>query len=141
MKRVTYLLKSSINPVILAGHGIRQAKAEKTFIELIEKLNIPVMTTWRAADLIDDDHRLFIGRPGLVSYATTMLVSDTCDLIICIGTRLDLPQVCWDYSRFAPKATKVVVDIDRAELNKLPKNWIKIQSDAGVFINELYQSL
>lgn len=139
MNRIKDLLKSSIRPVVLAGHGIRQAKAEKEFIELIEKLNIPVMTTWRAADLIEENHRLFVGRPGLVAYDTVTFIQNTADLIICIGARLDLLQVGWDYAKFAPNAKRIVVDIDRHELDKLPNDWIKINKDAGVFINELYK--
>jgi acetolactate synthase-1/2/3 large subunit len=141
MKQITDLLKASTSPVILAGHGIRQAKAEKAFIELIESLQIPVLTTWRAMDLIEHGHPLFRGRPGLITSKLAQETQDNCDLIICIGTRLDLLQVAWGYTKFASKAKKIVVDIDQAELDKLPSDWIKINAGAGVFINELYKSI
>ena len=52
-------------PVLLAGHGIRLAGSAELFIELVERLNIPVLTVDCGHDLIWSDHPLFYGRPGV----------------------------------------------------------------------------
>lgn len=65
-EKIIEKIKQSKRPVILAGTGVRLAGAEKEFLELIDKLKIPVVTAWNAHDLIWDDHELFCGRPGSV---------------------------------------------------------------------------
>jgi acetolactate synthase-1/2/3 large subunit len=59
---VVNLINKSDRPIILAGNGIRLAGAEEEFLELVNKLNIPVLTTWLGNDLLPDSHRLFINR-------------------------------------------------------------------------------
>ncbi len=60
------LLKSK-KPVILAGNGIRLAGAEKEFSELIKLLKIPVLLTWKAIDLLDENDELNCGRPVTIA--------------------------------------------------------------------------
>lgn len=49
-------LNKSDRPVLLAGNGIRLADAVSEFEELIEVLNIPVLTTWNGIDLIEEEN-------------------------------------------------------------------------------------
>ncbi|MDE6785968.1 MAG: hypothetical protein K2J46_02870, partial [Muribaculaceae bacterium] len=58
-------LKESKSPVIYVGNGVRLAKKEKDFIELAERLNIPVVTAISGSDIIWHDHSLFFGKPGI----------------------------------------------------------------------------
>jgi acetolactate synthase-1/2/3 large subunit len=127
------------HPCILAGYGIRTANAQNELLKLIEKLQVPVMTTWRGADLIDHEHALFMGRPGLLSWNKSEKALKECDLLLCVGCRMDMLQTCWNPTTYYPNATKVVVDIDQAELDKLPENWIKVNMDAKEFINKLLE--
>lgn len=133
------LIKEAKKPCILTGHGIRAAKAIDEFYKLIEKLQMPVITTWRGMDLIEHDHPLFLGRTGLLNHKKAQDYQDICDLIICLGCRIDLMQTQWNYDKFAPKAYKVVCDIDEYELNKLPGDWLKMNMDVKEFINKLLE--
>lgn len=137
VQNVINLLKESKKPVILAGHGIKAAKAEKDFLELVDHLKIPVMTTWRGMDLLEDDHYMYFGRPGLLGSQLSEYVEENCDLLICIGARMDMMQTSWEPKNYAHQAKKVVIDIDQAELDKLPDNYMKICCDAKSFINSL----
>jgi len=132
-------MASAQKPCILAGHGIRAANAQQEFIQLINKLQLPVMTTWRGSDLIPHDHALFFGRPGLLSWNKAEQYLKECDLLICLGCRMDLMQTMWNPSTYYPNAKKVIVDFDQAELDKLPDTWIKICMDAREFINNLLE--
>src|ERR1035437_731410 len=64
VQQLVELLNQSKRQVLLAGNCIRMAGAEKTFVPLVEKLGIPVLTTWLGLDLIPDNHPLCFGRPG-----------------------------------------------------------------------------
>jgi len=117
-KKTMDLIKKSKRPVILAGYGIRVADAVESFSKLIDKLNIPVLTTWKAADIIPDNHPLFCGRPGVAGQRAANFVQQNADLIICIGARLDFPQTGFNQSQWAREAKKIIIDIDQVELSK-----------------------
>ncbi len=55
-------LRNAHCPIIYAGNGIRLSGAHKQFIELIDKLGIPVVTPWNSHDIIWDEHPLYCGR-------------------------------------------------------------------------------
>ncbi len=64
VKGMIKLLNKSERPAILAGNGIRLAKAKDEFLHLVSSLKIPVLTTWKTIDFLPEDHELFFGRPG-----------------------------------------------------------------------------
>lgn len=113
------LLEEAERPLLLAGHGIRLAGAAKVFRELAEKLGIPVVTTWNALDLLPYDHPLMVGRPGVVALRAPNFAVQNCDLLISIGSRLDNIITAYNPRGFARSARKVVVDVDRNEIEKL----------------------
>lgn len=137
VKEIINLLNKSHRPVILAGRGIRLAKAEKDFLTLIERLKIPVLLTWRLVDILPEEHELNFGRPGTIASRYANFILQKSDLLITIGARLDLVQIGYDYRRFAPEAKKVIVDIDENEIRKIYTEIdIPVVSDAGDFIRE-----
>lgn len=111
-------IKEAKRPVILAGSAIRLANCHNEFIDLIEKLNIPVVTAWNAHDNLWDDHRLYCGRPGTIGDRGGNFVVQNSDLLISLGCRLNIRQISYNWENFANKAYKIVVDIDKAELLK-----------------------
>lgn len=111
-------IRTSKKPLIWAGNGIRLSNSESEFNNLLEKLQIPVLSTWQAADIVKDDHHLYVGRAGQYGQRHANFALQSCDLLICLGTRIALPQRGFDDSTFAPNAVKIVVDIDSTELTK-----------------------
>jgi len=139
VKETLKLLKNAKRPVILAGGGIRLAGAQAEFLELVEKLGIPVLTAMSSHDLIPSDHKLFFGRPGAFGgeRAGNFVIQNS-DLLISVGSRLHIWLISFDYKNFARAAKKVIVDIDKAELGKPTVNPdIPIQADALDFIKEV----
>ena len=95
-------------PVLLAGNGIRLAGMAEHFVPWAEKLGFPVLTTWKGADLIWEEHPLFFGRPGCIASKYANLIIQNCDYLICLGARLDLPQIGYNMENFAPHAIKAI---------------------------------
>jgi len=142
IQKVMELLKGSARPVILAGSGIRHANAAGKFLELTERLEIPILTSRRGADLVPDNHPNFFGRPGTYGQRSANFVLQNCDLLISIGSRLSIPQIGRDTKAFARAASLVMVDIDQNELDKPTLNpELKIAMDAGRFIDECLAAL
>ncbi|MCX7661460.1 MAG: thiamine pyrophosphate-binding protein, partial [Candidatus Omnitrophica bacterium] len=141
IEKIIKLLNNSERPVILAGNGIRLASALEDFLKLIDYLNIPVLTTWRAIDFLPEKHPLFFGRPGSIASRYANFILQNSDLFISIGARLDLAQVGYNYKNFARFAKKVIVDIDREEIKKIKaKIDIPLCIDAKIFIKELWKN-
>ena len=103
-------IKISKSPVIYVGNGVRLAKCEKTFISLVERLNIPVVTAISGSDIIWYNHPLYFGKPGICGDRIGNIIVQNSDLLIVLGTRLSIRQVSYAY--------KVMVDIDLAEMQK-----------------------
>ncbi len=120
-KRVLDKLNESEKPVLLLGNGLRDYRKldNNKLLEIIKKLNIPVLTTWKSMDFIDEDNSLYFGRPGSISSRYANMVLQNCDLLISIGARLDKPTIAYDYGNFAKNAYKIIVDIDTEELEKI----------------------
>lgn len=125
--KIIEMVNKSERPVIIAGYGIKVSKSEKEFIELVKKLNIPVLTTWKALDLLPEDFDLYFGRPGCIGQRGANFIQQNSDLIIAVGARLDYGQIGFSHKTFAREAKKVVVDIDAAELKKF-----KFKLDEGI---------
>ena len=136
--RVIEQLNQAERPLLLAGNGIRLARAEQQLHEMIDLLGIPVETTWLSIDMIADDHPLFVGRPGNLAPRGANFAVQNCDFLLCIGVRLDRSVTGYAPERFARMAHKVMVDIDPAELKKMGDAvHAPICADAGAFIREV----
>lgn len=136
------LIRASERPVIVAGSGIRAAGAVDAFHQAIEKLQIPVLTTWLAMDLMPDVHPLFAGRPGSIAPRGANFALQNADLMIVIGSRLDMAFTGYAHDKLARQAIKVMVDVDEAEIRKMKTQvHLPIVADAGDFLDELNRQL
>lgn len=117
-KEILSRLQAARRPVVFAGTGIRLGEAYDEFLQLIDKLGIPVVTAWNAHDVLWDEHPLYCGRPGTVGTRGGNFVVQNSDLLLVLGCRLNIRQISYNYHDFAKQAYKIVVDIDEAELRK-----------------------
>lgn len=111
-------LAAAERPVVLAGGGVRLSGAHAEFLELIAKLGVPVVTGWNAHDALWNDHPLYCGRPGTVGDRGGNMVTQSADLLLILGSRLNIRQVSYNWKSFAREAYKIWVDIDPVELAK-----------------------
>lgn len=138
IKKTVELLKKAKRPLIIAGHGIRLSGAKEKFLKLVEKLNIPVVTTMNGFDIISEDNPNFVARIGTVANRAGNFTLQNADLVISIGSRNNIRQVSYNWENFAKNAKLISVDIDKAELEKpTVKPYVKIHADVKDFINKL----
>ena len=131
-------LKNSKRPVVLAGEGVLRAHAGEALLELVTRLNIPLLTSWLAVDIIPYNHSLNIGKPGMVAPRYSNFAMQNADCLLSIGCRLDASEIGYDHSNFAPKAKKIIVDIDENEIKKLQTEIaLEVVADAGEFISAI----
>jgi acetolactate synthase I/II/III large subunit len=134
-------LEKSQRPVILAGTGIRLADAIPEFEALIRQLSIPVVTAW-THDLLASDDPLFCGRPGTIGTRAGNFTVQNADLLLILGSRMNVRQTSYNWQAVAPNALKIQIDIDPAELRKPTfKPDLAICSNLKSFIPLLNQAL
>jgi acetolactate synthase I/II/III large subunit len=141
-RRGIELLKKAERPVFLAGHGIRLAGAQKLFLDVVERMGVPVVSSFCGFDLIPTEHPLFMGRIGTIGNRSGNFVLQNADVLLSVGSRNNIRQVSYNWSAYARAAKKIIVDIDLAELNKPTiKPDEAIHADAGAFLHELQTQL
>ncbi|MFA6931960.1 MAG: thiamine pyrophosphate-binding protein, partial [Lentisphaeria bacterium] len=142
INEVAKKLRHAKRPVILAGSGVRSAKAETEFLALAEKWEIPILTAISGIDLLPSNHRLFFGRPGILGERAANFILQNSDLLLILGTRMGLRICGYAYEQVAREAYKIMVDIDSAELQKPTLHIdLPIHSDAGAFLTALSKCL
>ncbi len=104
--------------MVFAGGGVRLSGAYDDFLKLIDKLGVPVVSGWNAHDVLWNDHPLYAGRPGTIGDRGGNMVTQSADLLIVLGSRLNIRQVSYNWKSFAREAYKIWVDIDPLELRK-----------------------
>lgn len=135
-------LKNFKKPLIIAGHGIRVANKVEEFRHLIHHLQIPVVTTQLANDLLPYEDNLYIGKVGLRGDRAGNFATQTADLIISIGSSLHITTTGYELEDFAPFAKKIIVDIDEAVLAKnINISQLQIKCDVAIIIEELYKNI
>ena len=136
--RTIQMLNGSTRPVILVGNGVRLAGGENLFREAVDALEVPVLTTRLGVDLLPASHPLCFGMPGGIAARSANFTLQNSDLLLAIGSRLDMQMMAYAPERFARAARKVMVNIDAADIRKLGKLIeLGVQADAKLFLSEL----
>lgn len=138
IEKTVMLLEQSHKPLVLAGNGIKLAGATELLYRLMEKLQIPVETTWKTIDMLEEDNPLYAGHPGIMGDRGANLILQESDLILSIGCRLDTSVTAFNDKNFGKNAKKIIVDIDENEINRMEveKEAVAV-CDAGVFLEQL----
>ena len=131
----TFIQKSK-RPIVVLGNGARDNINEvKTWLEIS---NIPFVTSWAGADLIEHSHPLRIGYIGVYGDRIANFALQNADLVIILGSRMDTRQTGGNLQSCAREATRIMVDIDKNEIDKLNERGfiinIPIISTVGNFI-------
>jgi acetolactate synthase-1/2/3 large subunit len=128
-------------PVILAGTGVRCARAIGEFREAVRLLGVPVMTA-QTHDTVATDDPLNCGRPGIFGQRAANFIVQSADALLVLGSSLHIRQISFNWKGFAPGAFKMRVDVDPAELAKpLVPCDVPILCDLKVFLSELVRQL
>lgn len=142
VSKTVKLLEQSAKPLILAGNGIKLAGATKLLYQLMEKLEIPVESTWKTIDMLDEENELYVGHPGIMGDRGANLILQEADLILSIGCRLDTSITAFNDKNFGKSAKKIIIDVDPHEIARMnmEKEAVGV-CDAGKFLKALLDEL
>jgi len=136
-REVLERIRNAKRPAILAGTGVRAAHAVAEFDQLIQRLGVPVATAW-TNDFIASDDPLYCGRQGTIGDRAGNFTVQNADVLLILGSRLNIRQTSYNWQSFAPRAFRIQVDIDPAEMRKpLVQPHLPIAADLKLFLQEL----
>lgn len=123
-------------PVMIAGGGIRMAGAEKEFQTMVNNLGIPVVCSLQGIDVLNHSNKYFCGFIGTYGNRSANIAVQKADVILVLGSRLDLRQTGKNKEKFAPEAYVIHVDIDKAELGHNVHEELSLHMDLKTFISQ-----
>jgi acetolactate synthase-1/2/3 large subunit len=139
IKKFIDLINKSKKPVIVVGNAIHISKSKKELYKFINRVKCPIISSWNATDLFDTNNKQYLGSMGIFGDRASNLAAQNSDLMIVLGSRLSVPQVGYNTKNFAKNSKKIIIDIDKNELNKkiLSNIKLKINCDLNFFLKKI----
>jgi acetolactate synthase-1/2/3 large subunit len=134
IEKLSELLAKSNNPLILAGGGLVTANIINEFRDLVERLRIPVVHSLMAVDCLPSNSKYRIGMIGSYGNKEANYALSKSDLLICLGSRLDIRQIGSDIGAFQRNKFVYRVDLDDSEIYGRVKANKSINANLGHFI-------
>jgi acetolactate synthase-1/2/3 large subunit len=117
IQQAAQMIREAKRPIVIAGHGIALAGAEDELMALVERAQLPVVTTLLGISAMPETHRLCLGMAGMHGEAYANLALAEADLIVSLGSRFD-DRLTGPVSVFGEQARIIHVDIDPVEIGK-----------------------
>jgi acetolactate synthase-1/2/3 large subunit len=136
MHQALDLIRHARRPIILAGHGIMMASAERELMEFAERARVPVAQTLLGIGNFPASHPLCLGMMGMHGEAFVNQAIQEADLLLAFGMRFD-DRVTGNLKNYARKARKIHVDIDASEIGKIVEVDVGIVGDLKAVLRAL----
>lgn len=117
-KDILNKIRSAKAPLLFAGTGVRLSNSEGLLLRLVEKLCVPVAVAWNSGDLVAYDNPYYAGSPSREGTRGSAFIVQNCDLLIVLGSRMNIRTITYNKHDFGKNAYKIMVDIDANELKK-----------------------
>jgi acetolactate synthase-1/2/3 large subunit len=129
IRRAAELIDQAKRPIIISGHGVIWSGAHDELVELAEKAQVPVITTFLGIGGFPESHLLSYGWLGMHGMFYANMAADYADLVIGIGMRFD-DRAMGRFKDFNPGVKIIHIDIDPAEIGKNFPTTVPIVGDA-----------
>jgi acetolactate synthase-1/2/3 large subunit len=140
--RVLAEIRGAKRPILVCGNGIHRAGAHDLLRAVLEKLQVPFVLPITAKDVMEEDHPMQMGIFGTAGQRRANFAVQNADLMVAIGAGLNCQKVGFNIAGFAPRARKVIVDIDPAQLKyQVVRPDVPVEADAGAFLSEMLAQL
>jgi len=129
-------LSKAERPLVLVGGGVNSARVVPQFRELVHSLGIPVVFSLMAVDALAYDDPLRAGWHGSYGNRWANLAIGRADLLLVLGSRLDVRQTGADVSAFKGEREIFQVDVEPGEMNNRIVGCHTLHSHLKPFLEE-----
>jgi acetolactate synthase I/II/III large subunit len=123
-------------PLVLAGGGINSARVVPLFRQLVDIVKAPVVNSLLAVDALPYDHPQRVGLIGSYGNRWANIALGSCDMLLVLGSRLDIRQTGADVLSFQSEREIFHVDCEDGEINNRVKGCIPVHADLRSFLPE-----
>ncbi len=127
------LLEQSRRPVVIVGHGARFEMA--AVLRLAERLQAPVLTTFKAKGLVSDSHPLACGVLGRSGTPVASYFMNESDALLVLGASFS------NHTGITPKRPTIQVDFDPMALARFHAVDVPVWGEIGVTAESLLEAL
>jgi acetolactate synthase-1/2/3 large subunit len=135
------ILSHAQRPLVLVGAGIRAGNALSPLHKLVEALGIPVVNSLLAVDVMPYDHPLRVGMIGSYANRWANHALACSDVLVVLGSRLDIRQTGNDTAFFKGNRVIVHVDCEPGEINNRIPGCIAIHSELKPFLEGALENM
>ncbi len=136
------LLRRARRPVLIAGHGVRVSGSQAMLAQLLEATQLPVLLPISAMDLVPESYPSHMGAFGPIGRRAANFALQNSDCLLSIGASLSIASTGFNVAAFAPKATKIVVNVDGGEIARSTMHIdVPVVADAGGFLADLLDNI
>jgi acetolactate synthase-1/2/3 large subunit len=140
IRAVIELLASAERPVILAGGGVLRARTSTELLRFADLLQVPVVAAWRRADVISNDHPLYLGMAGLGAAGSVRERLAASDTMLVLGCRLNEPT-SYDDAIPVSRTRWMHVDLEPGRATGLHQPERSVAADARAFLRAANERL
>jgi len=133
LERAAEMLRAAERPVVIAGNGARPFRA--AIMGLAERIDAPVITTFKAKGLAPDDHPLACGVLGRSGTPVGSAVMARSDCLLVLGASFS------NHTGIATYVPTIQVDLDRMTLGKFHPVDVPLFGDIGLTVDAFVQAL
>jgi acetolactate synthase-1/2/3 large subunit len=135
-------IRKAKRPILVCGNGIHRANAQGLLHAFLDRLRIPITLPLTAKDIVEEDHPMNIGIFGVAGQRRANFAIQNADCLVALGAGLNSQKIGFNVAGFAPKARKIVIDIDQAQLEyQVLHPDLGLLADAGDFLREALRQL
>lgn len=140
--RVLEEIRRSKRPILIAGNGIHAARSESRLRQFLDRTGLPIVLPHVGKDLVEEDHPCYLGIFGPTGQRRANFALQNSDCIVSLGTGLNIHKIGFNVAGFAPRARKVIVDIDPGQLQwQVVRPDLAVEADVGQFLEECLRQL
>lgn len=133
-------LRSARSPLVLAGAGVRSSGAVAQLREFAAAAGVPVVTSLMGLDAIAYEDPMRVGLIGSYGNRWANLALGRSDVLLVVGSRLDIRQTSARTDLFGTGRTIIQVDIDEGEIGQRVRGVEGIRADARSFLEAMLDS-
>lgn len=142
VEQTVQMLVHARRPMFIAGHGIRLGHAEQDLASFLEATQLPVIMPISAMDLVPESYPAHMGAFGPIGRRSANFALQNSDLVLSVGASLSIAATGFNTAGFAPRAKKIVVNVDPGEIEKSSLQIeLPVIASAADFLKELNRQL
>ena len=142
VRQVVDALVAARRPVFIPGNGIHYSGSRELLRRVVERTGVPVLLPLTAKDLFPESHALQMGVIGGIGQRRANFAVQNSDCVIALAAGLNVQKIGFNVKGFAPKAKKIVVDVDPGQLtHQVVKPDVAIEAEIRAFLEELLRQV